>query len=234
MKLSPSPSMTLAGFTLLELLLAMVVFAVVVMAVNSIFYGALRLRNKTNDSVTRSVEVEHALKTIKRDLANIVPPGGTMTGELQTQTVGGMSGANRPVMYTSTGLMNEVVPFGQVQKVSYTVAAGGEFSASGKDLYRNITRNLLPQTQEDMVSELLLSGVESLTFQYYDGTQWRNSWDSATETTKLPLAIKAQLILGEGGESRVLPQPIELVVPITVTASTNQTSTTTTQRGDPE
>ena len=36
-----------SGFTLLELLLAVAAFALVLAAINGVFYGALRLRNKT-------------------------------------------------------------------------------------------------------------------------------------------------------------------------------------------
>ena len=38
----------------------------------------------------------------------------------------------------------------------------------------------------------ILSGVQSLTFLYYDGTQWDPTWDT-TQQTNLPLAIKVQI-----------------------------------------
>jgi general secretion pathway protein J len=233
-----------AGFTLLEILIALVVFSIVLLAVNSIFYGALRLRNKTNESVTRAVEIDHALKVIKKDLANILPSGGTMTGSLQTESVGGIGGASSPVLYTASGSIDQTSPFGNVQKVSYTVGSGGlgysggtsgnsrpVSSGGGGDLYRNVSRNLLPQTQEDISSELLLSGVQSLTFEFYDGRQWRPSWDSTTETTPMPVAIKVQLILADQSNGRFAPDPIELIAPVMVTGSTNQTSSTTSGGG---
>ena len=64
----------------------------------------------------------------------------------------------------------------------------------GQDLVRAITRNLLPVTRRRMPEEkhTLLSGVQSLTFLYYDGTQWDATWDT-TQQTNLPLAIKVQI-----------------------------------------
>jgi hypothetical protein len=64
-----------------------------------------------------------------------------------------------------------------------------------------------------------LSGVQNLTFLYYDGTQWDTSWDT-TQQTNLPLAIKVQIDMASqpGVAAR---GPLELVVPIDVLVTTN-------------
>src|SRR5947208_8795431 len=72
------------AFTLLELLLAVLVFSIVLAAIHTVFFSALRLRNKTSDAIERSLPLQQTIAIIKRDLANLVPPGGTLSGQLQS------------------------------------------------------------------------------------------------------------------------------------------------------
>src|SRR6476620_2299644 len=63
------------AFTLLEILIAVSIFAIVLAAINAVFYAAVRLRNHTVAMIDKSVPIELALATIRRDLLSIVPPG---------------------------------------------------------------------------------------------------------------------------------------------------------------
>jgi hypothetical protein len=79
-----------------------------------------------------------------------------------------------------------------------------------------------------------MTGLQTLAFFFYDGSQWRDSWDSTiTDFTtglsnSLPKAIKVQIqLLPQGtGRGRQREAPIELVVPVTVQVRTNQTPQT--------
>ena len=76
MKIHPPTARSASAFTLLELLIAVVAFAIVLAAINSVFYGAVRLRNKTVESIDAALPIQHALAILRADLSNIVPPGG--------------------------------------------------------------------------------------------------------------------------------------------------------------
>lgn len=220
------------AFTLLEVLIAVAAFAIVLAAINGVFYSALRLRNRSAASLEKSLPLQHALLILKRDLANIAPPGGTLTGEFQASAVstsqpgqGVMSDTGTqvgPQFKTLTGLLDDSVPWPTMQKVTYMLMTST--NGNGKDLYRTVTRNLLPAVAEAApVEQFLLGGVEDVAFLYYDGTDWIDSWDSTTAATKLPHAIMVQIqLVTEQGQPA--PAPIELVVPLVVEASTNQTS----------
>src|SRR4051794_40270113 len=65
-------SLKICAFTLLELLIATVVFAIVLAAMSGVFYGALRLRNKSTAAVEQAIPMQRALATIKKDLSNLV------------------------------------------------------------------------------------------------------------------------------------------------------------------
>jgi type II secretion system protein J len=222
------------GFTLMELLIAVVAFAVVLAAVNGIYYAAVRLRNKTTAGIEQSLPLEHALTIIQRDLANLVLPGGTLSGALQTgSTSNRVAGQSSPSFYTSRGVIDDTSPWAEVERVSYLLLDSTNRN-NGRDLVRSVSCNLLPVAQDQPEQQWLMTGVQNIGFLFYDGSQWRDSWDSTTAdlTTGLsntvPKAIKVQLQLlsEQTGRTRQRETPIELVVPITVQVRTNQTQQT--------
>jgi len=70
-----------------------------------------------------------------------------------------------------------------------------------------------------------MQGVQAVGFLYYDGTQWRDSWDTTVADLKtgltnvLPQAIKVQISLARQTTRAIAP--VELVVPLTLQARTN-------------
>jgi len=231
------PSRQARGFTLLEVLIATAVFAIVLAAASTVFYGALHLRNGATEAVELALPRQQALAVIQRDLANLVVPGGPLSGVLQTTSITNVvGGQSSPDFYTSTGFIDPTSPWGEIQRVSYVLTEPTDREAAGRDLIRAVTRNLLPATVvEEPTRQWLMGGVQGLTFYYYDGTQWRDSWDSTTAdptsglTNNLPHAIKVQIQLATRPGERAGPvaAPIELVVPIVVQARTNKTQQAT-------
>lgn len=217
-----------AGFTLLEVLLAVAVFAVVLVAMHSVFHGALRLRNRTTASLEEAVPLQQALAVIQRDLANLASPGGTLTGPFQTAPTGTTAtllGRVAPDFYTTVGVLRDTDPWPEIQRVTYRLASPTN-DHPGLELFRSVTRNLLAVVEETPEDQFLLGGVETVTFQYYDGTTWRYDWDSTGEmtadlTSGLPRAIKVEIVLTSALTNRVETEPIELVVPVTVQVETD-------------
>ncbi len=225
------------AFTLIELLLAMVIFAVVLSAISGVFYSAMRLRTHTADAIEAAEPAHHALAILRRDLAGIVLPSGLIQSNLLIGASSG-DGAAQDVdmaIYTSSGQLGDLVPWGEILKVSYALRPGtnGIFSV-GKDLVRLVTRNHLPPLQDEPEEQRLLAGVQRIDFTFYNGTAWQNTWNSTNEDLVLPKAVKVQLTLADdpsrgpmGSAGRPNRAPLELVVPILITASTNQTASTT-------
>jgi hypothetical protein len=109
--------------------------------------------------------------------------------------------------------------------VTYELKTAPDASAPGRDLYRSVTRNLLPLSTPDVTEQLMLHGVSSLKFSCYDGMQWDDTWDTTSSTaiyTNLPAAVRVDIQMA--GPSSV--QPIEFVVPIDSQSRTNLVLTT--------
>ena len=219
------------GFTLFEVLIAAMAFAIVLAAINGIFYGALRLRNKTVTGLEKSLPLHYALPIVQRDLANLVPPGGTLAGELQsTIAASSDSGQISPDFYTASGVINETSPWSQVQKVSYALLASTNQPGT-RDLYRLLQRNLLAPVEEPPIAQWLLGGVRHMTFYFLKDAQWVETWDSTNEETKIPAGIKVVIEREPEASADDLPMPVEIVVPILTRARTNETETLAATRG---
>jgi type II secretion system protein J len=218
------------GFTLMEILLALAVSGVVLSVITTVYFSALQLRNRTTRTFDESLPLQHALLVLKRDLAALVPPGGTLSGELQTTPTSDAGSAMNlfangqqvsPLLYTASGMISEYSPFADVQRVAYYLVDPTNTLATGRDLVRIVSRNLLPATTDEAGSQWLLGGVESMYFQFHDGTSWLDTWDS-TISSNLPTAIKIQLTPA-GDATRpnyYLQAPIEVVVPVLAQART--------------
>jgi type II secretion system protein J len=226
-----NPAHATSGFTLLEVLLGLIVFSVVLVVAHSVFYGALQLRNKSAASIDAALPLQHTLALLKRDLANLTPPGGTLTGTLQTTpTTTSSSTLNHagtqvgPAFYTAAGTLNETTPWSELRKVTYYLLPGTNNTA-GRQLVRSVTRNLLPVLTEEYEDQTLLNDVEDLTFEFYNGTQWVTTWDSTTSTNGLPTGIRAALTLVNPQSGVADAVPIELIVPVFAQGGTNSTAT---------
>lgn len=222
------PAGRTCAFTLIELLLALVIFAVVLAAVSGVFHGAMRLRARTIDTLEAALPVEQALAVVRRDLAGIVLPTGVLHSNLVVNAgsgAGAVQDTDMQIYTTATAAPGGLGPWGGVQKVAYTLRAPtNAFGGPGRDLVRRICRNLLPTLQEEFEEQPLLAGVERIDFQFHDGLTWRTSWVSTNEASLLPRAVRFQLLLAPRPlPSGALPagaslnrDPIQLVVPLLV------------------
>jgi hypothetical protein len=118
-----------------------------------------------------------------------------------------------------------------VQKINYYLVNSTN-NTPGKNLIRSVTRNLLPTAQETSDDQLLLSGVDDFVLSFFDGSQWRDSWDSTQDEMLLPTAVRVQIYLTLSSNAPTTAQrlPVELVVPLDV-ASTNLTNSATSSTG---
>jgi len=210
-----------AGFTLIEVLLALMISAIVLVIIGSFFAGAMKVQEHVNASVDEALPIERALNLLEKDLKNAVAPGGMLAGPLQSGTADGGVDANSGIqIYTTTGLMTPNSPWSEIQKVTYGLQAPGDNTTNnGKDLIRTVTRNLLTTGTEDDDEQNLASGIESLTFSYFDGNNWLDSWDDSTETN-LPMAVKVNVQMA-ADQNAAKPDPIQLLVPLMVQTHTN-------------
>jgi type II secretion system protein J len=212
------------AFTLMEVLLAVAIAAIVLAAISAVFIGALRLRARTAEVVDATLPVDRAVSLMKRDLAGIVPPG-TMAGVMGSDLAGmGMTQPAALEIYTSTGIVGAGAPWGPIQRIDYSLQEPtNRTSATGKDLVRGVTRNLLALTPDAPEQQVMVSDVQSLQFSYYDGTNWNDSWSSTL--SNIPAAVKVSIAFVPSNPGKPPGIPVQFLVPVYAQARTNQAQT---------
>ncbi len=217
------------AFTLIEMILAVGVAALVLAVVGSVFFTALHLRDATQAAVDSATPVDQALAVMRRDLAcAVTPTNGTskvLSGDFRVGTLTS-PGISQPVaieMYTATGAVRDNTPWGDIQKVTYELREPTDRNEPGRDLYRSVTRNLMAITaMPDVDDQWMLGGVQSVEFSCFDGSSWSDTWDTTGITsanTNLPTAVRVRIQLA--GNNAAATPPIEMLVPIDSQSRTN-------------
>jgi type II secretion system protein J len=223
---------TNSAFTLVEMILAIGVAAIVLIAVNAVLFAALHLRDATSDVVDAAAPVDQTATFLRRDLeCAVTPTNGTskvLSGDFRVGNVNSL-GVAEPVaieLFTATGALSGNSPWADIQRVTYELKDSADPSTGGKDLVRSVTRNLLTMTTPDVEDQLMLSGVASIKFSCYDGAQWQDTWDTTGATssnTNLPLAVRVDIQMAGNNNA----PPVEILVPIDSQSRTNMVLTTT-------
>lgn len=215
-----------AAFTLIEVLLALMICAIVLVVISSVFAGALHLQQQASESVDHTLPIERAMNLLRRDLKNAIAPGSVLAGPLQSGSLeGGVDASDGIQIYTTTGLLSPNEPWGDIQKVTYGLQDSTDGNSTGKQLVRSVTRNLLSTGMEDEDDQFLADGVQSLTFSYFDGTDWLDTWDDTVETN-LPMAVRVSIQLASKDPNQTPPAPMQLLVPLMTQTFTNDFGST--------
>lgn len=222
------------AFTLMEVLLATLVFATILAALNAVFFGALRLHKQAMEIMDDRFPREYAARIIKRDLAGVIGS----TGRMATNFVGQSEGSGRVRLdtiefCTTTGSSGEALRRGDIQRVQYFLTESLQNplltreilrenpDSRGLLLVRSVYKDLLSQVTPEPTEEFLMSNVDSMQLAYYDKTEdlWLDQWDSELlNEGEVPAAVRfsIQFVASLDRPNEVL-QPLEWVVPIQTT-----------------
>lgn len=179
-----------AGFTLLELMVAMLIFAVLSAMTYRGLANVLRVDRHTEAISERLGELEMAFVFIERDLAQAVErtvrdPLGTPVGAF----IGGSAAQS-------------------LMEFTCFAGGGGELGRVGYALRGDVIERfrwpVLDITQDTQIqSSELLRGVTAVQVRFLD-KEWAETWPPPNGTRPLPRAVEIQLKLEEGQEFRRL------------------------------
>ena len=216
------------AFTLIEILIAVTIFAIVLVAINTVFYSGLHLQRAATRVLDESAPVQQAFAIMRRDLQGmILPPTNSAFGSWFKSVAGnrsfGSSGDSTLEFYTTTGTLRHENPWGDLQRVSYQLTNSTDRNAlQGRDLMRVVTRNLMPTSVEESELEYVMSGVESMEYECFNGTEWRPTWDTELGDVGLPQAVRVRLLMvNTNAVNSIRREPLELLVPIVTQSRTN-------------
>jgi hypothetical protein len=173
--------------------------------------GAIRAGFKARDSAENAVEpsrtAELAVEVMRSDIESAAPPRGILAGLFTGSPSTDEKGESDYLSFYSTAPgPNHDYGSGelrQIELMAYTDPTSGEHL-----LVRRVTTNLLSEVQQVPDDEVLCRNVGQFMLEYFDGTDWVNTWDSSQYDNTLPSAVRMTLELerpaGLSGQNQVL------------------------------
>lgn len=181
--------MTRRGFTLLEMLLAVTLLAVVMAAGYAMLSTGLSARRSIDraDAAGRSLAL--AVELLARDLASTLPPDGLLAGSFIGLDEPDGDELTLHASLAPTGTADDE-PHGDVARVAFRLETDETGSAT---LVRQVVRNLLATRAVDGDVQPICRGVADFQLAYHDGSQWQDQWDSTLQANALPQAVRIRL-----------------------------------------
>jgi prepilin-type N-terminal cleavage/methylation domain-containing protein len=185
------------GFTLLELILAMAMTAMLAMSL----YASLRTAFRARDSATAMVEpvrdAQMAMDLVGRDLENALPPKGILAGAFEGTDGGATVGDTLEFFAIRSGVDdNDPTKNDGICKIDLDVEPLPDGTQA---LVRRTTRNLLSQQQIIPDPEVLCRNVVVFDIQYFAEDVWNTEWDSTQQNDTLPAVVQVTLQVHKPG-----------------------------------
>ena len=203
------------GFTLLELIVAMVIFSIVIAAAYSLFDASRSLTTRAEFRAQLFQSARAALQAVEDDLRGAVQ-GSTPFDTGFIGTAGGSEkepqdkleflsvNRNTGTSYDVNKIQDKVWG-SDLSKVYYSIETDVKKTPHG--LVREQPVELTPVSgpvhRDEDLSEVA-QDVVFVHFRYYDGSDWLPTWDS-TQTRKLPKAVEVTVyVKGEWRDEEVI------------------------------
>ena len=215
------------GFTLLELVIAMVIFSIVVSAAFALFDAGRSVTSRAEFRSELFQTARAALQSVENDLRGVVMPStpfdtgfiGTSGGsdkepvdKLEFHTVNRYTGA----AYDVNKVQPDQVWGIDLSKVYYSIEPDPKKKPHGfvRELPLELTPPNGPVHRDESIVELA-QDVVFVHFRYFDGTDWQTSWDS-TVTGTLPKAVEVTVyVRGEWRDEEVVePFMMRVYLPV--------------------
>ncbi len=206
------------GFTLLELLVSLSIFALIGIMAYSGLDNVMRQQAQTEVYAKRMQDLQLTYRVLKRDFEQFVDRSiRNEFGDVSPALVAGGNYAG--VEFTRAGYPNPAAYLrSNLQRVAYLVDDGRLLRRSWRVLDR--AQDSLPDQQ------VLIEGVQSISLRYLDDTKkWQQSWPPAATTVvapagtavakKWPLAVEVALSLDDIGVLRWVYRLPETYLPTT-------------------
>nr|WP_246722893.1 type II secretion system minor pseudopilin GspJ [Aliikangiella sp. G2MR2-5] len=187
------------GFTLIEILVAMAIMAVIGVGALSILNTATTTSNKIKVDGKRLNDVQRAFLLISQDMQQL-------TSRLVRDEFGDRLPAMKSDLQSSAPYLRvtrlgrrnpALLPRSNLEHLIYTI--------EGKQLYRISYPYVDGMVAENALKRPLLENVEAMKVQFYDGEEWYDYWpiDEGSEDANpqaLPVGVKFELELTDYGK----------------------------------
>lgn len=172
------------GFTLIELVAAMTIFAIIAVIAQQSLFSTMAHSDRLRGNASDLAELELAVSLVTRDLQNIAPRAAR-TGQAQSEPALILSDGGRSLGFTRSGVVDPTqAPRGPFVRVSYQQGLDQQVQ---RLVWDRVDRPGSSQPRQGT----LWAGIKAARFAVYDNGQWLDSWPpkDKTDLTALPQGI---------------------------------------------
>lgn len=176
------------GFTLLEVLIAIAIFSLISLASFTIFDTVLKGDETAKQRSARQNELQRAFLIIERDITQIARRTIRLDGEAPIERLiqsasDSYASEEQVIAFVRQGWTNPglLLPRSDLQPVAYRLT-----DETLERLHFNFVDSVVG---EEPKIRPLISDVTELSFEYYDGKKWQETWAQ----NNLPLAIAIEI-----------------------------------------
>lgn len=183
------------GFTLIEMMIAIAIFAILSLGAYQVLQGVLRSDEISTERGDSLKQLQRAMVIVERDFQQMNARNNRSDDELTAMPlqVGKfmLDSDDDGIAFVRSGWRNPLsqLPRSSLQRVMYRV--------KDEHLERLSYIYLDPITGEEPKKQLILEDVESLTFEFYYKDKWHETWSNKVA---LPDGVKMKLKLKQFGE----------------------------------
>jgi len=184
------------GFTLLEMILAIAVTAIVSAALFTSLSGAFKTRRKAEDALSGREAARTALEILRTDIECIPPAGSRISGIFLGENYSGMNRADADALtyVTANPNLKSDQDVADLRGIELRLLES-EDDPDHYVLARMVTGNLLTPVTPEPALQVLARRVVSLNIQYYDGGDWIDEWNSIELDNAMPPAVRIELVI---------------------------------------
>ena len=184
-----------SGFTLLEVLIAVVLLGILTAALYGSYFGVIQARDRASSGMESRRELGATLDLIRREVSSALP----------------VRADDKRLRFVVEDRDNFGAPASTLELTTLAPPAGQSRSESGivavtyrmveKDKKRTLTRQERDLFSEDGTTSTYpqMEQISSFLVECYDGSKWVKSWDSAINRT-LPRSVRVTVQVEEEGK----------------------------------
>lgn len=187
---------------MMELLFAAGAFAIIALVLKTTLSGVMSLKSEAQSRADTRTPRMRARDLMMRDLQGMTSHVTNRLDVLVAESSGSGGNSRGSVeFYTTTGNLRETdrEVWGETQRVRWELLdplMEDSLDLYGFDLARGIQRNVVATVDEsNWEYQRFVTGVHSMEFEFFDGEQWRDSWDSSDADTEgmPPTLVRARI-----------------------------------------
>lgn len=212
MTLQQQQTVNQRGFTLIEMMIAIAIFAILSLGAYQVLQGVLRSDEISTERGNALKQLQRAMVIVERDFQQMNARNNRSDDELTAMPLQAgkfmFDSDDDGIAFVRSGWRNPLsqLPRSSLQRVMYRI--------KDAHLERLSYVYLDPTAGEEPKTQLILENVESLMFEFYHENKWTETW---TNKNALPDGVKMTLTLKRFGEV----QRLFLLPKATVVSSSN-------------